>query len=354
MKKLKGFNFKVLKEKFSSINSIAKNSINKLRGAKKNRIITNDQSFSYDRFYQAIFSEKSLPKIHKVFVISTLATTSYFAGRMIEKPIEKKLMPKSTRSHFFNAPNKIKQYDQIAANDLFKAVGTPELITTKVKNKSPESMICKTSTSKRSSLPITLLHTTVLQDEIKSVASVQVRGNKKFQSFRQGDKIKSMARIDLIEPLKIIVKNLKNGNCEKVSMKKKEKNFVSKLTVSKPSSKPKKYNGIENNGNSFKIKKSYRDKLLSNVSEVLTQARAIPIKNPDGTTCYKMVEVVTESIYTKLNIQNNDIICGINGKKFQNINQIMNLFGKIRDIDSFELSVKRNGDEKNFDYTFTD
>ncbi|MBT5093448.1 MAG: PDZ domain-containing protein [Halobacteriovoraceae bacterium] len=92
--------------------------------------------------------------------------------------------------------------------------------------------------------------------------------------------------------------------------------------------------------------------MLGNINEILTQARAIQIKNPDGSLSFKMVEVVPGSLYSKLNIQDGDIITGINGKKIKNLNEIMALFGKIRSIDHFELSVKRNGIESSMDYDF--
>ena len=57
-----------------------------------------------------------------------------------------------------------------------------------------------------------------------------------------------------------------------------------------------KKNGISNTGNQFKIKKEVRARMLENISEVLTQARAVQIKNPDGSLAFRMQEVVAGSI----------------------------------------------------------
>ena len=75
--------------------------------------------------------------------------------------------------------------------------------------------------------------------------------------------------------------------------------------------------------------------MLGNISSVLTQARAIPITNGDGTISFKVTEIVPGSIYSQLNIQENDIITGINGKK---LTQLMKShhFWKIRDITNFQ------------------
>ena len=110
--------------------------------------------------------------------------------------------------------------------------------------------------------------------------------------------------------------------------------------------------GIVNEGDTFKIKKDVRDKLLENISEVMTQARAIQIKNPDGTLAFRMQEIVPGSIYSQLNIKDGDIITGINGKRFTNINELMSLFGQLKDIDHFEIGLKREGKAKNLEYDF--
>jgi type II secretory pathway component PulC len=92
--------------------------------------------------------------------------------------------------------------------------------------------------------------------------------------------------------------------------------------------------------------------MLENISEVLTQARAVQIKNPDGSLCFKMQEVVPGSIFTQLNIQEGDKVCGINGKKIQNVAELMNMFGQIDKIDHFELDVNKNGIDQNLEYDF--
>lgn len=175
--------------------------------------------------------------------------------------------------------------------------------------------------------------------------------------IREGDKVENMAEVGKIDRLKLIFKNLQTGQCEFVSGVDPKDEKPSPISFVSPREgqkiiKEATDSGILNQGNSFKIKKNVRDDALKNIGEILTQARAIQIKNPDGSLCFKMTEVVPGSIYSKLNIQDEDIICSINGKKIENLNEVMNLFGRIRDIDHFELSVQRNGIEQNLEYDF--
>jgi type II secretory pathway component PulC len=65
-----------------------------------------------------------------------------------------------------------------------------------------------------------------------------------------------------------------------------------------------------------------------------------------------MTEVVPGSIYTQLNIQENDIICQINGRKIDNLNELMSMLGRIKEIDSMQIGLKRNGMSENLDYGF--
>jgi type II secretory pathway component PulC len=92
--------------------------------------------------------------------------------------------------------------------------------------------------------------------------------------------------------------------------------------------------------------------MLANINQILTEAKAVQITNPDGTLAYKMTEVIPGSIYSQLNIQENDIITHINGKKIENLNELMSLLGRIKEIDQFQLTLKRNGMNENLEYNF--
>ncbi|MEI8348396.1 MAG: PDZ domain-containing protein, partial [Pseudomonadota bacterium] len=109
---------------------------------------------------------------------------------------------------------------------------------------------------------------------------------------------------------------------------------------------------IKNEGNLFTIKKRLRDKVLDDLPTILSQARAVQISNPDGSLAFKMTEIVPGSIYSQLSIQEGDIVTGINGKKITNLNEMMSLFGKIKEYDNVQLSLLRNGEEQNLEYNF--
>lgn len=314
--------------------------------------------------YDKLFSPYARPKLHRFFILTFFVSVFYLSSRilgvifispekMVEAPNTSGLIQSEDRT-----PENIKF---LAENDYFKAYGK------KVKDKEGEDelkpnepVICLDANSK-SSLPVTLLSTLVLQDTVKSLASVQVRGKQEILNIREGEKVGNLAEVGKISRRKLIFKNLSNGRCEYVenqeeAMSRKLSDALPEIISDKKQAQAvldsQKQDKIQNEGNNYKIKKSLRNEMLSNISEVLTQARAIQIKNPDGTLAFKMQEVVPGSIYSLLNIQDGDVITAINGSKIKSLSELMNLFSQIKEIDHYEITRKRNGVEETLEYDF--
>lgn len=308
---------------------------------------------------QRPFSPDIRPTLHHAFLWLIFATVAVQGGKMLALL----LMPKSQTNRPIMAlstgeAQKL-DIDTIARSDIFGARGDVRDQTLVVKNPINKNIICKAA-SQKSSLPIELLNTVVLKDSVKSIASVQNRGSREFLNVREGDKVQNLAEVGKIDRLKVIVKNLSSGECEFIESNEKEvpTRGASPIKVVSPSQGRQIINqqqdtGIRNEGNRFTIKKSMRDELLTNnMSEILTQARAVQIKRPDGTLAFKMTEIVPGSIYAKLNIQDGDVITGINGKSFNSLNEVMTLFSQVREIDNFQISMEREGTEQNMEYNF--
>lgn len=334
--------------------------IQKFRGKKEN---SKSSSLTWDELIQHIFHVDNRPKIHRTFIICLVAIGTYGLGKIIATVLEGQ---SATQTQARNAPIlQIKQVDHL--RDL-QTIARADLFNTQQKDDGPavpvetkptvdENLVCLAAQN-ASNLPITIKHTTVLQDSVKSVASVQVRGQKEILDIREGQKINNMAEIGKIDRQKVIFKNLSSGVCEFIQLED-EKGSRSAQPIKVVSEergrqimKDAQPKGIRNEGNNFAIDKGLRDQMLSNISEVLTQARAVQIQNPDGSLAFKMTEIVPGSIYSQLNIQDGDIIEGINGDKITDLNAIMSMFGKIREIDNLSLTIKRNGTTRNFDYKF--
>jgi type II secretion system protein C len=355
-----------LKEKMSSRKEISfddetSSHLSEHPKKKFNFSMGNLEQLTWQGFVEKTFSPDSRQAIHRSFMACLILGSSYYGGKLVATGLSTTVSPKKSTRRSSVAPyaknNYRTQMKSIAKSNLFNTKNPQEVGDVKPVDapRVDEELVCLTA-KKKSNLGIKLINTIVLQDSVKSIASVQMRGSKKVLNIREGEKISNAAQVGKIDRLRLVVKNLKTGDCEYVENKPKGSKKSPIKVISSKKGKPllNKYKDsrIKNVGNNFKIKKKVRDEMLSNISEVLTQAKAIQIKNPDGTLAFKMTEVVPGSIYSKLNIQDGDIISGINGKKFSNLNDIMNLFGKIKEIDNFEITLRRDGSEQTLEYNF--
>ena len=312
---------------------------------------------------QAFLSPKRKSQAHYLFVTLFVVASCYYSGKTISYLLGGVSTSKSKSNHANF--KKFKKSSELAKLEKLNPLGalTTAKKPDKTEKKEPkkivinEKQICDKS-SKKSSLNIGIETVIVLQDRVKSIASVQIRN--KDQYVREGDKIDGMAIIGSINLDKVIFRNLKNGNCEYLEPPKKKKSPSLNKNFSKikihPAEKAKEFISDDPNikveGNKYKIDSSIRNDLMDNITDVLSQARAIQIKNSDGSLSFKIVEITPGSIYSKLNIQENDVITKINGERIENLNEIMSLFGRIKDLKSLDLGIERDGIENDFQYSF--
>ena len=87
------------------------------------------------------------------------------------------------------------------------------------------------------------------------------------------------------------------------------------------------------------------------LTAVLTIGFNISIKSAlipkDGFRCF---QIVPGSIYDRLGLKNNDVVCGINGEKIDNPGKAFELFNTLQTQKHFELCVRRGGRETTMVY----
>ena len=301
---------------------------------------------------EMIYAPTSRPKVQQVFVLLGLVIITWNAGKVA--------------AHFFTVAPKLggsttvapaprmayeSKINQIKDANLFQ-LGNQ---TTVARNpRKVNNLLCEAA-DQASSLGLNLVNTVTLQDSAKSVAAI--KSGDEILNVREGQRVKDEAVIGRIERLRVYLRNLSTGECEYLQNDQQlavDRSRINVLPVGQGTELLNRQQnaGIRNEGNKFAIKKNFRDKILNDISSVLSQARAVQIKNPDGTYFFKMTEIVPGSVYTQLNIQDGDIITSINGKKISDLNEVVSLLGRIKDIKQFKLGVMRNGQEQAFEYNF--
>lgn len=358
--KVKDFTHRLNFNKFKVISVNHTDEDSKIRKVDFSKLKTQVNKIDFSKLYNEVFSPNYRTIINKVFLTTTLLLFTYITGITIGQlltPTNGKRIGNSNGDLELDFSKNLtkKMINEIKNAKLFKSesIQADEQIKKPIKE---VEVICKEA-SKKTSLPIKLINTVVLQDTVKSIASVQIRSSE-LQNVREGDKIDNIAEVGKIDRLGLIIKNLKDGGCEKIESEKYEPPKISKISVMTPSQSQqfkrnrKNISGIINNGNDFTIKKSFLQEKLADISNIITQAKGTPIPNPDGTLSFKITDVDPGGVFAYLGIQDNDIITNINGEKINDLNEVMNLFSRISTIDKLNLTVVRSGSEVPLKYQF--
>lgn len=306
---------------------------------------------SISKNLEKLLSRQGRETIHQVSLVLIVSALTYFIGKTTALFLKGTPQIDSSKSYTvdidlekdFN-PSTLSQVRSINIFRTNTGLGSKKNMADTKCDKAQQS----------SNLPIKLMNTVVLQDSIKSLASVQIRGERALQELREGEQISNLAKIFKITRLEILVKNLENGICESIESDK-GRESRSPISVMSPSKSRefkanKKIAGIENVGNKFNISKNFLDDKMKDISSILTQAKAIKIQNPDGTMSFKLTEMDPEGLFSYLGLQDQDIITSINGRPIYDMNEVMGLFGKIKNLDKLQLGVKREGSESVLDY----
>ncbi len=204
----------------------------------------------------------------------------------------------------------------------------------------------------KTGLPLNLIGTVILRNESRSVATLEDKGENQVYPVRIEDELPGKIKILSIEPYKVIFRNLANGRKEFVDMP--EEGNAPRISVGSLSSRKPSPGGEgieQTTPNSFQIARSELDKHLSNINDVLTQARAIPHFENGQPAGFKLIQIVPGSVFEKLGLKNGDILQGVNGEPVDAA-KAFELLGALKTASQLELSVKRDGRASTMNYNF--
>lgn len=273
----------------------------------------------------------------------TLLGSAYYLADLPPLLIEKFLpAPAQKSSPGFraddNAPSQktIAEYDAIVRRNLFSSKGLMPDDEIRPSGDGPAS---------RTSLPFNLVGTLTLRDELKSIATIEDKTDMNVYPLRVNDEIPSKARILKVESSKVIFINLQTGIKEYVDLP--EDPNVTTISVTAPSAN---YNIEKSAPNQFSLSRTDVDKAMGDLNSILTQARAVPnFKNgaPHG---YKLFQIVPGSLFSKLGIQDEDVILGVDGEPITNPAQAFALLQEIKNKSRLELQLERGGQPTTYTY----
>ena len=110
--------------------------------------------------------------------------------------------------------------------------------------------------------------------------------------------------------------------------------------------------GITKTGeNSYGVPRSAVDGALNNLSELATQARIVPAFEGGKPVGFKLFSIKPGSLYSKIGLQNGDVINRINGFEMSSPEKGLEVYQKLKDASNVTVDVKRRGKPMTLDYS---
>ena len=100
----------------------------------------------------------------------------------------------------------------------------------------------------------------------------------------------------------------------------------------------------------YRVERAEVDRALSNLNEVATQARIVPSFKNGKANGFKMFSIKPGSIYSKIGLQNGDVIQKINGYDMNSPDRALEIYTKLRDATSLSIELQRGGTTQTMNY----
>jgi len=202
----------------------------------------------------------------------------------------------------------------------------------------------------KSGLRVKLLGTLVAADKYWSFASVQDMTTQRSMTYMVGDRILGAEVIDIQRERVIIInagrKEFIDGQPGDGTMP--APTFVPPTPVAeaKPGGPPNSGlgNGIRAlNENEYEVPRAEIDRTLGNLNEVAMQARIVPAFKDGQAQGFKLFSIRPDSIYSKIGVQNGDVIRRINGFDLNSPEKALEVYSKLKESSRIEIEIERNG-----------
>ncbi len=100
----------------------------------------------------------------------------------------------------------------------------------------------------------------------------------------------------------------------------------------------------------YQIERSTVNSALANLNDLAMQARIVPSFKNGQANGFKLFSIRPDSLYSKIGVQNGDVIQSINGLDMNSPDKALEAYTKLRDAPSLDLQIERGGQTMSMHY----
>lgn len=304
------------------------------------------QNFDAQTFVERTSNYFQKKNAHFYGTMATIVLSTYFVADVTALLVGEWIpAPPPARVGRFGAfgpkPRMLSDYNVIFSRNLFNSKGL-------IPGEEATPGVDLSGPPVKSSLPLNLIGTLVLSNELLSIATIEDKSASQVYPVRTDDEIPDKIKILKIEPRRVIFINKSSGRKEYIELP--EDNVANpRITAGRPAapSGP----GVEKVApTQYNVSRSEVDKALADFNKILTEARAVPNFENGAPAGYKLFQIVPGSIYDKLGLQNGDVITGLNGSPINDPGKAFEMLNELKSANHLELQVKKDGKSLNYIY----
>jgi general secretion pathway protein C len=300
-----------------------------------------------------LFFRKYFWTVNLVFIL----LVALLAARTVNLFVESALTPMPSGE--VSARQKAKPMETLASLDLKRlsdltGVAVPEPDPVVAEPTAPA--LDPNAAPGKSGLRVKLLGTLVASDNLWSVASVQDMNSQRSTTYMVGDRIQG-AEVLIIERERVIILN--NNRKEFIDGQPGDGSGMAMAPppiAAGPAVQPPPGNGLGNgiravSENDYEVPRTEIDRTLANLNDVAMQARIVPAFKDGQAQGFKLFSIRPDSIYSKIGVQNGDVIKRINGFELNSPEKALEVYTKLKEASRIEIELERNGSSVRKNYT---
>ncbi len=287
-----------------------------------------------------------------------IALVGWIVARTANIFVEAKVAPVTTAqpARAAQKPRASDPVAQLQMEKLARLTGLP-IPEPEPEVKEPEQAVADLSADPvKSGLRVKLLGTLLASQQEWSIASIQDTVTNISSTYMVGDRIQN-AEIIEIERKRVIVIN--NGRKEFIDDQAGSGEAIAAMpampaaqVAKAPGPKSNLGEGIRAlNDNEYEVPRTEIDKTLSNLNDIAMQARIVPAFKDGVAQGFKLFSIRPDSIYSKIGVQNGDVIKRINGFDLNSPEKALEVYSKLKEANRVDLELERNGSTIRKTYT---